>query len=195
MKDKVKVNQILICGNIAGCGKTTAAQYLSEKYEFAEFFFAQPIYDIARSLFGMKGKDRKLLIAIGQKMREIDPEVWIRKTYNNVGFEHHLHNTNVCISDCRQENEYLEGVRRGYLPIRINCDRDEAINRIVLRDGHCDTSLLDTEGEIGTRHIPMINIDNNGSIEHLQRQLDDIVTKDLGDYINYLQTAEKYLRV
>lgn len=115
-------------------------------------------------------------------MREIKPEVWIEHTFKQAN-----QSELACISDCRQENEYEEGVMNGYLPIRISCKRDEAIERITNRDGHCDTSLLDTVGEIGTRHIPMIIVDNNYPPENMYAQLDRIITYDWSEYIKHLQ--------
>jgi hypothetical protein len=41
------------------------------------------ISEVAKELFGMEGKDRRLLQKIGTKMREIDPEVWARLLVQN----------------------------------------------------------------------------------------------------------------
>ncbi len=189
----VKVPRIIICNSIAGCGKTTAAQYLSEKYDFLELSFADPIYEIARNYFGMETKDRQLLIDIGQKLRDIDPEVWIKATFNKTNSRQNK-NTLMCISDCRQENEYEWGVRNGFLPIRIEIDRDTAIERLIARDGKCDRWLLDGEGEIGTRHIPMISIDNNGTPEDLYKKLDELILKFCcyKEYVDCLRCGLKY---
>ncbi len=63
-------------------GKTYYANLLAKRLE--EFgvkpyriSIANKIKEIAKDLFDMKGKDRRLLQLIGAKMREIDEDVWI----------------------------------------------------------------------------------------------------------------------
>ena len=182
------VERIIICGNIAGCGKTTAANYLVSQYGFKESFFAEGVYDIAKKYLNMQEKNRKMLIDIGQKMREIDPEVWIKYTFSQAN-----NNRLSVISDCRQENEYFQGVMNGYLPIRIAANRENAIKRIIKRDGYCDESLLDTEGEIGTRHIPMINIYNNDKPDVMYKDLDNLVKNfQTEPYMEHLKVSVKH---
>ena len=179
-------NKIIIAGNIAGCGKTTAAEYLVNKYGYTELFFASEIYNIARKLFEMKGKNRKLLQDIGEKMREIDPDVWTN--YVMKQSEDILNkNKKVVVSDLRRFNEYVKAVQEGFLPIRIVCDRDVAIQRIIARDGKCDISLLDNDSENGTRNIPMLQIYNNGGVEELQECLDKLMQGDFTQYIKEKQ--------
>ena len=42
------------------------------------FSFASGVREVARNVFGMT-KNRELLIQIGNKMREIDPDVWAKR--------------------------------------------------------------------------------------------------------------------
>ena len=189
-------NKIIICGNIAGSGKDTVADYLVRQYGYNKLFFASEIYNMARNLFNMKGKDRFLLQRVGEKMREISPSVWVDYTFkqanditNNEG--------KVVISDLRRQNEYEEALEQGYLPIRIVCDRDIAISRIIARDGVCDEKLLDNESETGTRGIDMIEITNNGTLKELYQKLDELIEKDFKGYIKYKQNQlrqEKFYR-
>ena len=60
-------------------GKTTIATIIKEYNPNYEIYsFGQKIKEIAIELFAMKGKDRSLLITIGDKMREIDQDVWVK---------------------------------------------------------------------------------------------------------------------
>lgn len=60
-------------------GKSTACQYLQTlNPDFKILSFAGKIKDIARELFDMKTKDRKLLQQIGSHMREIDYDVFVK---------------------------------------------------------------------------------------------------------------------
>lgn len=163
--------RIIICGSIAGAGKDTASEYLVQKYGFQSFSFAAPIYTICREYFNMQRKDRWLLQQVGEKMREIDHEVWINYTFKQANLA-----DRAAISDLRRKNEHLAALNHGYFPIRIVTKRDIAIDRILKRDGHCDVSLLDNESETGTREIPMYEIINNGTVEELYQQLDKLVT-------------------
>ena len=180
------VNKIIISGNIAGSGKDTMADYLVRKYGYNKLFFADGIYNIARNLFGMEGKNRALLQSIGEKMREIEPLVWINHEMKKVA-KLISDEQKVVISDLRRENEYIRAVEEGFLPIRVVCDRDVAIKRIVERDGFCDESLLDNESENGTRSIPMLQIYNNGTVKELFENIDKLVEQDFTGYIKELQ--------
>jgi hypothetical protein len=62
-----------------GCGKTSIANYLVEKYNFKKFSFADDLKLYASEIFDMKVKDRKLLQQFGTKMKEIDENIWIKR--------------------------------------------------------------------------------------------------------------------
>lgn len=165
--------KIMICGNVAGCGKSTMAKYLETQYDFKEFSFAEPIYYIAYNVFRMKKKDRSLLQNIGEKMREIDPDVWVKYTYSDTDL--YIEDFNIVISDLRRKNEFDAGIEKGFIPVRIVCDRDIAIKRIEERDGSCDVSLLDHDAEVGTRDLILPQIINNGSFTSFYDQIDEFV--------------------
>lgn len=64
-------------------GKDTAGDIM-RFYGYSTYNLADGIYQIAKKYFNMKGKDRGLLISIGEKMREIDPAVWTNYTLNRI---------------------------------------------------------------------------------------------------------------
>ena len=71
-------------GGRMGAGKSTLAREISQFYaargvNFKTDSFAEGVREVARDLFGMTRKDRGLLISIGNKMREIDPDVWAKR--------------------------------------------------------------------------------------------------------------------
>ena len=71
--------KIAICGKMCS-GKSTIANMLKEYDDrFKIFSFGNKIKVLANELFDMdlKNKDRSLMIAIGSKMREINPDVWV----------------------------------------------------------------------------------------------------------------------
>lgn len=172
-----KINKIILCSNISGAGKDTVADYICEKYDFEKLYFAEGVYEIAKKYFDMgKKKDRNLLQQIGMKMREIDELVWIKYVINK-SIKILRKDKKILISDMRFFNEYDIMVSLGFIPIRVVCDRDIAIQRLITRDGVCDESLLDNGSETETRNIDMEQLQNNGSLEDLYRQIDDLVVR------------------
>lgn len=166
---------ILINGR-AGAGKDEIADYLVENYGYTKVAFAEGIYEIARKYFGMTTKDRALLQAIGEKMREIDPEVWVNRAYNRS-----KELNKVVISDCRQENEYITGIKLGFYPIRVFADETIRKDRIFKRDGvEPDMKLLETKGETGADGFHYYNIENNGSKEELYSKVDELM-REIGN--------------
>lgn len=177
MIDKVILN------SRAGGGKDTFADFLVDNYGFKKITFAEGIYDIAYEYFGMTYKNRELLQNIGQKMREVDPLVWVK-----YAFKQAEQYEKVVISDCRQRNEYSFGLEKGFLPIHIDAKRDLRIKRLEERDGfYPDLSLLENESEVGADGLDYITVDNNGSLEDLYLQIDDIMEFDWTEVIKNFQ--------
>ncbi len=111
--------KIAIFGRMCS-GKSTLCKYIQlymeNKYgvRIQKISFGSKIYDIAYELFGMKEKNRKLLQDIGQKMREIDENVFTEYTMNRYRSE------NVIIEDCRLLSEFRVLKNEGYILIRIH---------------------------------------------------------------------------
>lgn len=82
---------------------------------------AQKIKDVAFDVFGMKEKNRRLLQQLGAKMRDIDPNVWIKYLITNIKNENKLP---FIIDDLRFLNEasiFKENFNPFYI-IKINSD-------------------------------------------------------------------------
>ena len=167
------VNKIIL-NSRGGGGKDTFADYLVDNYGFKKITFADGIYEIAYKYFGMTHKSRKLLQEIGEKMREIDPLVWV-----NAAFKESEKYDKVVIADCRRANEYQMGLESGFLPIHIEADLDIRIKRLEDRDGfYPDLSLLENESETGADGLDFVHIDNNCSLEGFYKQIDFIMQED-----------------
>jgi len=64
-------------------GKDTVVEILKNwvcDYDVVVFRLSGGVYEIARKYFGMKEKDRETLIAVGEKLRTIDPYVFVKYT-------------------------------------------------------------------------------------------------------------------
>jgi dephospho-CoA kinase len=99
-------------------GKTTLCNYLcSVEPRFQIFSFGKKVKEVATDLFGMDPltKDRPLLTSLGQKMREIDSEVWI-----NYVIEQNKDKDFCLVDDLRYQNEYEALIKNGFKIIQLN---------------------------------------------------------------------------
>lgn len=167
--------RIAICGK-AGSGKTTIANHLIDKYGFWKYSFAAAIKELARELFGMEDKDRTLLQGIGQSMRDIDSEVWVRYLMNSIEANDA---DNVVIDDLRYPNEALWCRAHGF-----------HIVKLVGRERKMTKAQRNHPSETGVDEIvPDSMIDSTGSIEQATVQMDRIVMKLT---LDALQMSKEY---
>ena len=168
-------------------GKDTAALRLIDHHKFNRFAFADELKRYAYDIFDIseKSKQRKLLQIFGEKMCEIDPNVWVNKLEKNIqNIEHFMqlypHNLptsfKVVITDLRKPIEYKWAVRNNYVIIRINADEDTRLQRMQQAG---DVFTEDTFNHVSERHIDGYNvhydIDNNGTIDELNTQIDKVL--------------------
>ena len=109
-------------------GKSTLVKKIIDYYIYKGIniekrAFADKVYDIAYNLFNMRTKDRKLLQQIGTKMREIDKDILIKYTLQNLP-------DNIIIEDCRYENELDYLIKYGFIIIKIDISKDIQLERL-----------------------------------------------------------------
>jgi len=119
--------KIAITGKMCS-GKSTVAQILSEEDErFKILSFGRKVKEVAQDLFDMRDKNRTLLVTIGTKMREIDPDVWTKYVLKQTkGLTHCI------IDDLRYQNEYESLVKEGFKIIYLDIDPEIQENRIKI---------------------------------------------------------------
>ena len=109
--------RIAVTGKMCS-GKTTLCNYLCElEPRFQIFSFGKKVKDVASDLFNMDPqiKDRTLLTSIGQKMREINKDVWVNYVINQ------CKDVEYClVDDLRYQNEYEALVKNGFKIIQLN---------------------------------------------------------------------------
>ena len=119
--------KIAITGKMCS-GKTTLSKYLvSIEPRFQVFSFGKIVKEVASDLFQMDPnfKDRSLLTSIGQKMREIEPDVWANYVINQTK------DLNYCIiDDLRYQNEYELLAKEGWKIIQLNISKELQEQRI-----------------------------------------------------------------
>ena len=119
--------KIAITGKMCS-GKTTLSKYLvSIEPRFQVFSFGKKVKEVASDLFQMDPnfKDRTLLTSIGQKMREINPDVWANYVINQTK------DLDYClIDDLRYQNEYELLAKEGWKIIQLRISKELQEQRI-----------------------------------------------------------------
>lgn len=115
-------------------GKDTVGTHLVNKYGFKQVSFAKKLKEVCADLFDMEGKNRALLQQVGEKMRLVDPEVWVKYTFRNVN-----PTDNVVVTDVRYVNEYTFLKNINGILIRTECDEAERLRRYEASHGRKPT--------------------------------------------------------
>ena len=112
--------------------KEELINYLCElEPRFQIFSFGKKVKDVASDLFQMDPqiKDRTLLTSIGQKMREIDKDVWVNYVINQ------CKDVEYClVDDLRYQNEHDLCIKNGYKIIVLTLPKNIEIETKT-RDG------------------------------------------------------------
>ena len=122
---------ILICGKMAS-GKTSLRTLIMSIYpQYEHRAFGDKVKDIAHDLFSMdkdkSKKDRDLLVGIGTKMREINPDVWANYVRNSI-----KPNDNIIIDDLRYKNELkvIQKLPKPWFIIKIRISPELQLKRL-----------------------------------------------------------------
>ena len=111
----------------AGCGKSTIAKALVERFGFRRYGFADRLKEICHELFPEvmakpKEEHRWLLQRFGTEWcRSVDGVVWVKHLLHRVGREGL---GRVVVDDCRFMNEYEALKDAGFIMVRIERDRE-----------------------------------------------------------------------
>jgi hypothetical protein len=169
-------------------GKDTAAQYLTLFYDFHPFAFADPLKRYLHEIFPhvpREPKPRALYQAFGQKLREIDPDVWVNLTMHKIDEYLRQHacdcsplKPRVVVTDCRQRNEYGRLRAEGFVFVRINADDELRIQRALEAGDDFTVHDLAHETELLVDSFNVdYEVDNNGTTSELYAQIDAIMNE------------------
>ena len=106
-------------------GKSFLSKQIADIYNSKIFSFASKLKELASDLFDMQQKDRKLLQDLGEKMKEINYNVWVNYLMKKIKNEEH-----VIIDDLRYVNEYNALKKDGFIIIKLEITKEEQIKRI-----------------------------------------------------------------
>lgn len=160
------MDKIALIGK-AGSGKDYVAEHLVFHYGFQRFAFADELKKVAFQLFpeafSNGQKPRKLLQELGQKMRELDEEVWIRALMRQLK---HKKPERVVVTDVRQTNEYIALMRAGFVMVKIDARDEVRLERLNRRGDRFTLDDLNHETERIIDSLPADYIfTNNGNGE------------------------------
>lgn len=144
---------IAITGKMCS-GKSTAAKYLEEKYNFKIHSFGEPVKKYAALIFKDTTKNRPIIQDFAQKVKEIDENVWVNYLLRNID-----KNDNIVIDDLRFPNEYDALYKLGATIIKI--DIDDAFQICRLKHTYPDnyTCHISRRNNISEMYIDQIKSD------------------------------------
>jgi len=162
-------------------GKSSVATYLVKHYGFVELSFASKMKEVAAELFprAKYEKDRLLLIQVGERMRELDSQVWIRHVLPGI-----LPGEDIVISDVRFPSEYDALRRLDFTLVRMYMGRPYQVGLakrvyptmpLVLLDDYSETAL--------DYYVFDYTIDNDEgiSMEEVYSQVDKMIEELRGN--------------
>lgn len=182
---KISVTKLALCGNLRA-GKDEVANHLYIRYSFDRLAFGDALKRIAHEAFPWVSehpKPRALYQNVGQLMREVEPDIWIRHAERRVGgiIDHrssydYVKHIGIVLTDVRQPNEYDWCRANGFTVIRVNAPQELRVERANSVGDAFELNHLTHETE---SHIEGFDADfevvNDGTVAELQAQVDKIM--------------------
>lgn len=153
----------------SGYGKTTAVNYLTNKYGAVNIKIADFLYEIQEYIYSRMGIDTKgkqdgeLLQFLGKKIRSIDEDFLLQEFARKVDA---CESTFILNDDCRPfDYEFLKSI--GFIFVRIDGYSHE----------RGDLTEVDKDSNLEWRNLPSCEyvIDNNSGLEEYYGHLDKLM--------------------
>ena len=160
-------------------GKTYVSKILMRRCALKKFAFADKVKEVAKDLFNMNQKDRKLLQQIGQSMRNIDQYVWINYLLYKIENE-----DRVIIDDVRYPNELQALREREFIVIKLIVDKETQQKRLMETYPNNYMEHIDNMNHISEMHIDKLKADyeiksDEHVIENILKAIDPYYGKSL----------------
>ena len=195
--------KIAICGQLRA-GKSTVSEHLVHNHGFQPVSFGAELKSHADKLFAFsdvyksepivvddeqfggtrtigKRKPRRLFQDFGEKMRELDPNIWIGHAAEKVRLIELIATANgeqarIVIDDLRQPNEYEWARANGFTIIRVEASEDLRLKRAEQAGDSfsADDLAHDTEQHVDG-FIVDYTIINDGNLVDLRRHIGEIM--------------------
>ncbi|HNY13746.1 MAG TPA: AAA family ATPase [Candidatus Wallbacteria bacterium] len=190
------MRNIFIIGKM-GSGKDTLAELLVKHFNFRQVSIAGRLKTIAELLYAdvFAGNDRNQKRAILQKLGDLLRSQNINILNDALMREIKVKNMEpVVISDVRYSMEYDYFTSQDFIPVRINIDDKVRFDRLLMRDGtypSLETLNHKSENDICvSTNRPFIEVNNNGSVEDLEKEAIELVMSRIITYEKAMGMAE-----
>jgi len=119
-----------------------------------------------------KGKPRKLYQMLGQMLREIDPDIWVKALDRNMQYLINKGESNFIVTDVRQMNEYEYLKSKGFTVIKVEANDELRRERIIQAGDVFEPENFYHETETTVDEIPADYIvTNNTTIKDFYAQI------------------------
>lgn len=157
-------------------GKDTVAKLLMQQHKFIELKFSDGITDIIRQFYPdawQLGKPRHYYQQIGQSLRELDRDVWVKHLGRRLDMLSPVND--VIVTDVRQQNEVEFLQEQGFILIKVVADEAVRLQRIAAEGDSFNEELMQHETELAVNGFYCdFLIDNSGSYEQLEQKVNSI---------------------
>lgn len=163
---------ILLCSPTTGAGKDEVAKYIATNFKFRIDAFANDVKQIAFLLNWNGRKDekgRKLIIDIAESAKKYDPTIWVDRVIARMS---NSINKNYVISDYRYtiENKLIDKLNKTTPIVSIGIERDSRNEEFEF--------VKENQSEYNELKKNFV-VKNNGSLDDLYKQIDEIMRKVL----------------
>lgn len=177
--------KIAVAGEIRS-GKDTVCEYIMKQNPMMEkLYFARGIEKVIKLCFPDAfddGKPRKLFQDIGQFMRTIDADVWVKYTEREMKYLNLFFGIEQFIcTDLRQPNEYQWLKNNGFTVIKVEADEEIRIERMKQAGDVFTLDSLNHPVEQQIKDLPCdYLITNNDTLDSLYQQVDFVLSEIKG---------------
>lgn len=168
-------------------GKDSVGEYLTEKYGYKRYAFGDGIREIIEQFYPdvlEKGKPRYHLQYLGQALRHLDEDVWVKyllkkvSTHEEYFYSCFKYYPNIVVTDTRQKNEVEKLRANGFIVVKIDCPQEIRLERMKKNGDNFSEKDLnhDTEKQVDLS-IPDYTIVNDKGLEELYAEVDKLIRK------------------
>ena len=122
--------KVAITGKMCS-GKSTLSNYLVKNKNFTRLGYGDFVKKYAKEIFDMKVKDRKLLQDLGQKLKEIDPNVWVKLLEKKLDSLEKKGIDKIVVDDVRFPQEIKSLRQKGFIILKLNINEELQKKRII----------------------------------------------------------------
>lgn len=182
--------RIAIAGKICS-GKSYIANHIANNIDGTIYSFGSGVKKYCKEIFNMEYKDRKLLQDFAQKMKEIDNDVWIKYTVNEINKNKTGH---ILLDDLRFPNEASYLISEGFTIIRLIIGDNLQKQRIMETYPESYNEHLNRLGDVSESYIHLLPFHYNIDIyedneDQVIKRVDEIISNiQNNNNINVLNT-------